>query len=133
MYQDTVMPAQPGGSWCYVPCILSVLHCALHAIGSCYVMLQQVQLFDHLAHICVLSGLLQGRAPLITDLWEDPVPWGQMAVTALKVCTACLCIRWRCGFDDNMLSLLDCRAPADLDAGAFGWLWSLVPKDGKLH
>lgn len=26
-----------------------------------------------------------GRPPTLTDMWEDTVPWGQMAITALKV------------------------------------------------
>lgn len=27
----------------------------------------------------------EGRTPTIMDLWEDDVPWGNMAITALKV------------------------------------------------
>lgn len=27
----------------------------------------------------------EGRAPTLMDMWEDTVPWGQMALTALKV------------------------------------------------
>jgi len=27
-----------------------------------------------------------GRPPTLMDMWEDGVPWGQMALTALKVC-----------------------------------------------
>jgi hypothetical protein len=26
-----------------------------------------------------------GRPPTLMDVWEDTVPWGQMALTALKV------------------------------------------------
>jgi hypothetical protein len=26
----------------------------------------------------------EGREPCIMDLWEDDVPWGSMAITALK-------------------------------------------------
>lgn len=53
----------------------------------------------HLAHIptaipavhccmCLTSraAAREGRAPELMDLWEDDVPWGAMAVTALKVC-----------------------------------------------
>ncbi len=58
----------------------------------------------HLAHIptaipavhccmCLTSraAAREGRAPELMDLWEDDVPWGAMAVTALKVCG------WLCG------------------------------------
>ncbi len=31
-----------------------------------------------------LPPCLQGRASTLMDLWEDAVPWGQMALTALK-------------------------------------------------
>jgi hypothetical protein len=32
------------------------------------------------------NAAAERRAPRLMDLWEDAVPWGQMALTALKVC-----------------------------------------------
>lgn len=37
------------------------------------------------------SALRESRPPSIMDLWEDDVPWGNMSITALKVC---LCVWW---------------------------------------
>ena len=34
---------------------------------------------------CCRSAVREGRPPSMMDLWEDDVPWGNMAITALKV------------------------------------------------
>ena len=31
------------------------------------------------------AAAAEGRPPTLTDMWEDAVPWGQMALTALRV------------------------------------------------
>lgn len=35
------------------------------------------------------AALREGRPPTMMDLWEDDVPWGNMAITALKVRLVC--------------------------------------------